>query len=33
VIGGGYCTDIHELVFRHSLLHRAGSELYRQYRL
>jgi len=33
VIGGGYCKDMHELVARHSLLHRAGSELYRQYRL
>ncbi|MGY6528877.1 MAG: histone deacetylase family protein [Cyanobacterium sp.] len=26
VIGGGYCKDINELVYRHSLLHRAAQE-------
>jgi len=26
VIGGGYSKDIHELVYRHSLLHRAAQE-------
>ncbi|WP_434685922.1 histone deacetylase family protein [Pseudanabaena minima] len=33
VIGGGYCEDMRSLVYRHSLLHRAASEIYRQYRL
>lgn len=33
VIGGGYCEDIRSLVYRHSLLHRAASNVYRQYRL
>ena len=33
VIGGGYCEDMRSLVYRHSLLHRAASEVYRQFRL
>ncbi len=33
VIGGGYADDLKPLVYRHSLLHRAASEVYRQYRL
>ena len=33
VIGGGYGKDLNRLVYRHSLLHRAASEVYRQYRL
>jgi acetoin utilization deacetylase AcuC-like enzyme len=33
VIGGGYTDDLDALVFRHSLLHRAASEAFRQYRL
>ncbi len=33
VIGGGYCDDTNGLVYRHSLLHRAASQAYRQYRL
>jgi acetoin utilization deacetylase AcuC-like enzyme len=33
VIGGGYADDMNSLVYRHSLLHRAASEVYRQYRL
>lgn len=33
VIGGGYGDDMNFLVYRHSLLHRAASEVYRQYRL
>lgn len=33
VIGGGYADDIDALVYRHSLLHRAASDVYRQYRL
>jgi acetoin utilization deacetylase AcuC-like enzyme len=33
VIGGGYADDLDALVFRHSLLHRAASEVYQQYRL
>lgn len=33
VIGGGYADDFNALVFRHSLLHRAASDVYRQYRL
>jgi acetoin utilization deacetylase AcuC-like enzyme len=32
VIGGGYADDLEALVFRHSLLHRAASEVYQQYR-
>lgn len=32
-IGGGYCDDMNGLVYRHSLLHRAASLLWRQYRL
>lgn len=28
VIGGGYSEDFHSLAYRHSLLHRAASELY-----
>lgn len=33
VIGGGYADDLDALVYRHSLLHRAASEIYRQFRL
>ncbi|MEG3957968.1 histone deacetylase [Microcoleus sp. herbarium2] len=33
VIGGGYSDDMSGLVYRHSLLHRAASQAYRQYRL
>jgi acetoin utilization deacetylase AcuC-like enzyme len=33
VIGGGYADDLEALVYRHSLLHRAASEVFRQYRL
>lgn len=33
VIGGGYANDLDALIYRHSLLHRAASEVYRQYRL
>jgi len=33
VIGGGYAESLPALVYRHSLLHRAASDLYRQYRL
>lgn len=33
VIGGGYADDLTALAYRHSLLHRAASEVYRQYRL
>jgi acetoin utilization deacetylase AcuC-like enzyme len=33
VIGGGYSDDMNGLVYRHSLLHRAASQAYRQYRL
>ncbi|MGL5193410.1 MAG: histone deacetylase family protein [Chroococcales cyanobacterium] len=33
VIGGGYCEDMRGLVYRHSLLHRAAAQVYRQYRL
>ncbi|OUC12322.1 MAG: histone deacetylase [Alkalinema sp. CACIAM 70d] len=33
VIGGGYSEDMNALVYRHSLLHRAASNVYRQYRL
>lgn len=32
-IGGGYADDLKSLVYRHSLLHRAASEVYCQYRL
>lgn len=31
VIGGGYAEDLDALVYRHSLLHRAASDVYRQY--
>ena len=33
VIGGGYADDLKSLVYRHSLIHRAASEVYQQYRL
>lgn len=33
VIGGGYADDLNALVYRHSLVHRAASDVYRQYRL
>ncbi|MEA5617610.1 histone deacetylase [Cronbergia sp. UHCC 0137] len=33
VIGGGYADDIKSLVYRHSLLHRAASQVYHQSRL
>ena len=33
VIGGGYADDLNSLVYRHSLLHRAASQVYRQYSL
>ena len=33
VIGGGYADDFTALVYRHSLLHRAADEMFRQYRL
>jgi acetoin utilization deacetylase AcuC-like enzyme len=33
VIGGGYTDDLDALIYRHSLLHRAASEIYRQYQL
>lgn len=33
VIGGGYANDLDSLIYRHSLLHRAATEVYRQYRL
>ncbi|PSB33778.1 histone deacetylase family protein [Chlorogloea sp. CCALA 695] len=33
VIGGGYADDLKSLVYRHSLLHRAASQVYRQYSL
>ncbi len=33
VIGGGYCEDFDALVYRHSLLHRAASEAYKQFHL
>ncbi len=33
VIGGGYADDLKSLVYRHSLLHRAASEVYHQNRL
>lgn len=31
VIGGGYAKDLNSLVYRHSLLHRAGKEVYQLY--
>jgi acetoin utilization deacetylase AcuC-like enzyme len=31
VIGGGYADDLNALVYRHSLLHRAASQVYRLY--
>jgi len=33
VIGGGYAENMQELVYRHSLLHRAAKEVYCQYHL
>lgn len=33
VIGGGYADDLKSLTYRHSLIHRAASEIYYQYRL
>lgn len=33
VIGGGYADDMKSLVYRHSLVHRAASQVYQQYRL
>ncbi|BCL36935.1 histone deacetylase [Nostoc sp. MS1] len=33
VIGGGYADDMEALVWRHSLVHRAASQIYRQYKL
>lgn len=33
VIGGGYANDMKSLVWRHSLVHRAASEVYHQHRL
>jgi len=33
VIGGGYAEDLNSLVWRHSLLHRAASQTYHQFRL
>ncbi len=33
VIGSGYSKDLAQLVYRHSLLHQAAGEIYRQYRL
>ncbi|MDJ0733083.1 MAG: histone deacetylase [Nostocaceae cyanobacterium] len=33
VIGGGYADDMKSLVWRHSLLHRAASQVYQQYQL
>ncbi len=32
-IGGGYAEDLNGLVYRHSLLHRAASKIYRAYKL
>ncbi len=31
MIGGGYCDDFSGLVYRHSLLHRAAANVFRQY--
>lgn len=33
VIGGGYAASLPDLVYRHSLLHRAAQVVYEQYRL
>lgn len=33
VIGGGYGDKMEDLVYRHSLLHRAASDVYRHHRL
>ncbi len=33
VIGGGYADDMDALVYRHSIMHRAASAVFRQYRL
>ncbi len=33
VIGGGYAEDYHILAYRHSLLHRAASQVYHQFQL
>ncbi|NJO41062.1 MAG: histone deacetylase [Cyanobacteria bacterium CRU_2_1] len=33
VIGGGYADDLNAIVYRHSLVHRVASDVYRQYRL
>jgi acetoin utilization deacetylase AcuC-like enzyme len=33
VIGGGYADDLNSLVWRHSLIHRATSQIYHQFRL
>ncbi|PAX52804.1 histone deacetylase family protein [Brunnivagina elsteri] len=33
VIGGGYTEDLNAVAYRHSLLHRAASEVYQQHRL
>lgn len=33
VIGGGYSYDMEGLIYRHSLLHKAAMEVFRQYRL
>lgn len=33
VIGGGYSRDLSGLVYRHSLVHRAATQIYEQYRL
>lgn len=33
VIGGGYCEDMPALVYRHSMVHRAATDVFRQYRL
>jgi len=33
VIGGGYADDMKSLVYRHSLVHRAASQVYQQYGL
>jgi acetoin utilization deacetylase AcuC-like enzyme len=33
VIGGGYSSDLSGLVYRHSLVHRAATQIYEQYRL
>ncbi len=33
VIGGGYSKDFEALAYRHSLLHRAASEVFRHHRL